>query len=228
MAEKFKPTRCAKAVVLALLASSLAFTFGCATGQKNTDENKSLKPEVITSDLYVERRGKTFKLKGDLTVGPRSSVRMDLLTTLDLPLASVVLTKDVASYILYRKKRFYTGKPNPRALDPLFPIAVNAKTLNRLVRGLPNPGDVCKDLEDGAKQCTNKAGKRPYVVTWSKFSSKRPWSGRAKRVVLELPKSRVKVKFYFRKLRPAEDNIASLMHLKPPAGFKTFSVPQSR
>jgi hypothetical protein len=157
------------------------------------------------------------------------AVRLDVTTTLDLPLASIVLTDKKIEYALYRDKKFYSGRPNSHALDPVFPLTIDVDTLSAILTEQAPPDAQCQ-ATDEVRQCTGKTGdgtsKVAYKVSWTKRGIAGPLSGRSTRILLELPERHVSLKFILTGWQKNVSNAERLLTLQVPAGFKTFSVPQ--
>ncbi len=216
------------------LHKSLAFIFifvtACTTAQK--EDSISTSPlhnpsQGLSANLFVERNGKSYKLKSEIFILNSSTVRLDVTTTLDLPLASVLLTDQKIEYVLYRDKKYYSGKPNSKALDPVFPLSIDAATLISLLREENMKGAQCKSESGVIAQCAGAVGEAQYVIQWDKRVTTGPMAGRATKVTLELPKRQVVLKFYFTNWQKSVSNAERLMVLQVPEGFKSFSVPES-
>ena len=179
----------------------------------------------MSADLFVERQSKSYKLKAEINVIRENAVRLDLMTGLDLMLATIILTDSKIEYVLYRDKKYYSGKPNPHALDPVFPLAIDVMALTNILYERTTPGDCELDLSGFPKQCRGVAGKTPYNVTWSKRLTAGPLAGRASKIVLDLPQRQVSLKFYFNDLKKNIGNAERLLSLQVPAGFKSMPVP---
>ena len=186
-------------------------------------------PDHAPLDRHVERLivriSSYFGIKSDLSVISPRAIRMDLRTTLDLPLAAIVLTDQKINYALYRDKKFYTGRPGPHALDPVFPMSVDVKTLIQILQEQEITGASCQSDEKGPLGCRGSSGGIQYQVTWSKRQTSGPLAGRASKVVLDLPDRHVSLRFYFNDLQQKLPNAERLLSLQVPPGFATFSTP---
>jgi hypothetical protein len=176
--------------------------------------------------MFVEKENKGYKLKTDINIVNSHAVRMDISTTLDLPEASIVLTEDKVEYLLYRQKKFYSGKANPHSLDPVFPLAVDADTLVKILTEEKPKGDQC-EVENGfLTQCLGKVGDLEYRVEWSKRKDSGPLAGRASKVVLDLPEQKLSLRFYFSDWQKNVSNAERFLTLQVPPGFRTISTPE--
>jgi hypothetical protein len=203
-----------------------ALATGCGTAQKKNAET-TFAPQSFESTLVVDNAGKSYKLKADVSLINPKAVRLDVTNTLDLPLAAVVLTESRIEYVLYRDKKFYSGKANPHALDPVFPLTVDAETLeNILSERLPSPSSVCETDGDVLKSCHGRTGETAYQVEWSKRESTGPLSGRASKITLELPERHVSLKFYLTDWQKNMSNAERFLALRIPPGFKNYPVPE--
>jgi hypothetical protein len=181
-------------------------------------------PQGLSADLYVEKEGHSYKIKSDMIVLNPTAVRFDLRTSLDLPLASIVFTEQKINYALYRDKKFYSGRPGPHALDPVFPLSVDVRTLVEILEEKTIRGAQCNS--DGEmKECRGQAGNTTYVVTWSKYKNSGPLAGRSSKIVLELPDRQVSLRFYLNDWQREVPNAERLLSLQVPAGFATLSTP---
>ena len=121
--------------------------------------------------------------------------------------------------------KFYSGKPGPRALDPVFPLSVDVKTLNEILQQKEISGAQCEKDQMGPLTCRGQTGSTPFVASWSKRQSSGPMAGRASKVVLELPTRHVSLKFYFNDWHQDVPNAERLLTLQTPSGFTTLSTP---
>jgi len=217
---------CASAALLVLANLISCTTVKTKSAEEHLTE-KPFKAEALSAVIFVEHKGKSYRVKSEINILEDAAIRMDLLTGLDLPLASLLLTKDKVEYLLYRDRKYYRGQPNPNALDKLFPLAVEARTLTRIIQQQKNPGDICKTEAKDADvlSCTNSTDGVEYTVSWTQHQNSGLWSGRAKKMILEIPSKETKLKFHFNDLSVALQNKDQLMTLKIPPGFKTYSVP---
>lgn len=201
---------------------------GCAGPQKKagpvSQENEVIQPTHFTSDLYVDENGKSFKLKSELYVLSASAVRIDVLTSLDLPLASIVLTQDQIRYALYRDKKVYQGAPNPQALDPVFPLAVEATDLVSMLMEKPTPNQICKRDAEGKLESCTATDPIKYSVEWGKRTQTGPSPGR---VILRIPDRNAELKFYMRNIERNIPTPGALLQINVPADFKTLPVPNA-
>ena len=201
---------------------------GCATtSQKTTVAPIGYQgPQSFSTDLVVEQGQKSYKLHSDILVLSKNAIRLDVRTTLDLPLASVLLTDKEIRYALYRAKKFYSGKPGPRALDPVFPLSIDVFTLQRILNETPGADDKCtKDDVGRLKECVGKTGETKYIGQWAKRQNSGPLAGRAAKIVLDLPDRSVRLKFFINDFQSTVPNLDKLSRLDPPEGFKLFSLP---
>ncbi|MDZ4678725.1 MAG: hypothetical protein SGI74_14605 [Oligoflexia bacterium] len=183
---------------------------------------------MYSANLFVERNGKSYKLKSDIYVLSGKTVRLDVTTTLDLPLASVLLNDQKIEYVLYRDKKYYSGKPNPHALDPVFPLSIDASTLISLLNEQSIKNAQCKTEAGFTSECAGSVGGAQYIVRWEKRATTGLLAGRATKVILELPQRHVALKFYYTNWQKTVSNAERLMVLQVPEGFQSFSVPESR
>lgn len=201
---------------------------GCSTVEtKNETDATAFRPHMLSSTLYVEKEGKTYKLKSDLALLDENSMRIDVTTTVDLPLASVILNKRKIEYVLYRTKKYYYGKPNPKALDPVFPLSVDAETLFALLNERPAPGAQCLFDNKKITQCSGTSGEYKYQVTWGKRSQAGQWAGRATRIELSIPERKVSLKFYLTGIQKNVSDLDKMSALQVPQGFQTLTVPEN-
>ena len=174
----------------------------------------------------MEKPSQNFKIKSEINIINDHAVRIDLMTTMDLPLASIVLTDNSIDYLLYRAKKHYSGKPGPHALDPVFPMAIDAKHLINLLNEQKNPDDKCDSDENGLTLCSGVTGQTAYVVSWTKRKDSGPLAGRASKIVLELPQRQVSLKFYITDWQKNKSDAERLLALKIPEGYRSYSVPE--
>lgn len=216
-----------------LLAAASIFLSGCPSAPtKSEAELQGLPsaemntPQNLSGTLFVERENKGYKLKNDINIIGADAVRMDVTTSLDLPVAAILLTNEKIQYVLYREKRFYSGKPNPHALDPVFPLTIDADTLVKILREEKPPGDKC-EVENGyLSRCEGRAGSLDYNVAWSNRKGAGPLAGRASKMVLNLPSEKISLRFYFSDWQKNVSNAQRFLSLEVPPGFKTISVPE--
>ncbi len=183
-------------------------------------------PQILSADIFVEREVHGYRTKGDITIISPSALRLDLRTSLDLPLASIVMSESKIQYVLYRDKKFFTGKPGPHALDPIFPLIVDSSTLINILLEKKNPMDQCEMADGFLLGCKGNSGQMEYTVDWDKRKTTGPLTGRASKVLLKLPAKQALVKFYFNDLQTNVPNAERFLNLEVPDGFKSFSVPE--
>jgi hypothetical protein len=218
-------------LLLNSLLISFVFIAGCAT---TSNKNGGTATEGIgssqgfSSSLFVDKNGKSYKLKSEIYILDNRMVRLDVTTTLDLPLASVLLGENKIEYVLYRDKKYFVGRPNPNALDPVFPLSIDAPTLISILREEKIKNAQCDETGDVVSECRGAVGGTQYVVKWEKRASSGPMAGRAMKISLELPGRHVGLKFYFTGWQKSVSNAERLMVLQVPPGFQSFSVPEPR
>jgi hypothetical protein len=144
---------------------------------------------------------------------------------MDFPLATILLSKTKIEYLLYHDKKYYSGRPGPHALDPVFPLAVDVRHLLNLLNEIKNPGDNCKSDQEGLSSCSGLSASTPYTINWSKRKTSGPLAGRAAKIVLELPENEATLKFFLTDWRKDVPNAERLLVLKVPAGFRSLPVP---
>jgi hypothetical protein len=179
----------------------------------------------LSADLYVQKDNKSFRIKSELTIINPEAIRLELRTTVDVPLATIVLTTDKIQYILFHDKKFYSGKPGPHALDPLFPLSVDAKTLVEILEEVKVPGSSCTSDDGTLSSCAGQINGSAFSANWSKRGVAGPLSGRASKIVLELPDRHVSLKFYITDWQRNISNAEHMLSLKVPSGFSSFSTP---
>jgi len=209
---------------LPLLLSTIINT-GCGTGEVNPTLDKSSGAQSFSSDLYVERDGKSYKVKSDMILVNPKAMRLDLRTTLDLPLASIVLTDQKINYLLYRDKKSYSGVPGPHALDPVFPLSVDVSTLNEILQQKEITGAHCERDGQGLASCNGSVGATQFKVTWSKRPTSGPLAGRASKIILELPQRHVSLRFYLNDWQRNLPDAEHFLSLQTPPGFTSLSTP---
>lgn len=192
---------------------------------RDTKSASGFYPQSWSADLLVERKSKSFKLKAEINWVAPEALRLDVLNSLDLPLAAIVLTDSKIEYVLYREKKYYVGKPGPHALDPVFPLTVDVKTLLSLLQERPEEPAACEKDSKGPTRCQGMAGNLPYSVSWSRRQSSGPLSGRSSRLMLEVPQRQVALKFYFTDWTKKSADSERLLALNVPGDFKTVSIP---
>jgi hypothetical protein len=217
-------------VFISLLLGEFLFS-GCATAPPENHKEAEKPSELISSqslssEITVEQKSSLYKLKSEITLIANRAVRLDLTTTMDLPLATIVLSESKIQYLLYRDKKFYTGRPGPHALDPVFPLAVDASHLLNLLKEEKNPEDKCESDSTGLTSCKGSAGQTDYVISWSKRKTTGPLAGRASKIALDLPRRQVTLKFFLTDWQKNVPNAERLLSLKVPAGFRTLSTPE--
>jgi hypothetical protein len=210
---------------MTLTGTASNFLTGCGTTETKPVIINPNAPQSFSSDLYVERDGKSYKIKSDIVIVNPRAIRLDMRTTLDLPLASIVLTDQKIDYALYRDKKFYTGRPGPHALDPVFPLAVDVKTLNEILQQKKITGAKCEVDDLGPLSCSGQAGSTTFNVSWSKRQTSGPLAGRASKIVLDLPQRHVSLRFYLNDWQHDVPNAEHLLSLQTPSGFTTLSTP---
>jgi hypothetical protein len=174
----------------------------------------------------VEKEIHTYHLKAEITIFGPAALRLDVRTTLDLPVASIVLTDKKIQYALYRNHAFYSGVPSPHALDPVFPLTVNAATLVQVLKEQRVTGAQCElDGDKNLSSCQGKAGDTTFMVKWSKRQSSGPLAGRATKILLELPQSKISLRFYVNDLHRDVSNAERSQTIEVPADFRRLSVP---
>ncbi|MCC6277831.1 MAG: hypothetical protein IT289_07960 [Oligoflexia bacterium] len=183
-------------------------------------------PQALSSTLYVEREGKTYKLKSDIYILSPKAIRIDVTSTVDLPLASVVLTDAKIEYVMYRAKKHYFGKPNPKALDPVFPLSVDVQSLWSVLNEKPTAGSECEGATSQPAKCSGESEGIRYTVEWAKRSSAGPWAGRATKISLSFPDRAVSLKFYLTGWQKNLSDSDGRMALQVPQGFQSFPVPE--
>jgi len=183
-------------------------------------------PQGLSATLFVEKENHGYKLKADINVVNDHAVRMDVNTSLDLPEASIILTQNKIEYLLYQQKKYYSGRPNSHALDPVFPMSIDADTLVKVLKEEKPVGSQCEQENGYLTQCTGKAGALNYRVTWSKRKDSGPLAGRASKMVIDIAEENISLRFYFSDWQKNVSNAERFLSLQVPPGFKTFSTPE--
>jgi hypothetical protein len=205
----------------------LSVAIGCNTSPVKPAEKASdiSSPQSLSGTLFVEHENKGYKLKTDINIVNAHALRMDISTSLDLPEASIVLTEEKVEYLLYREKKYYSGRASPHSLDPVFPLAVDADTLVKILLEEKPNGDQC-EVENGfLTQCLGKVGELEYRVTWTKRQGSGPLAGRASKMVLDLPAQKLSLRFYFSEWQKNVSNAERFLTLQVPPGFRSLSTP---
>ncbi len=205
-----------------------AFVFTCAACSSSPEKpeqteplsnSNKVTPQTLSADVYFEERGHSFKLKSDIYILGSQAVRLDLRTQLDLPLASLILTDKKLEYVLYRDKKYFSGKPGPHALDQIIPLEITASELVSVVTEKPLPSQKCELLEGKLSKCRSAAGPMSYTATWGKRENSSPWSGKATKLVIEIPSRKISLKFYFTDWNKKPSNTDRLYTLNIPSDF---------
>lgn len=173
--------------------------------------------------MVVKDRGKTFRLKSDIFEPRFQSFRIDVMNTMDLPMASIVLTPKEIQYFVVREKTFYKGKPGPRALDHVFPLAVDSTILSSILSERPRAQDKCTKLDEGLK-CEGVSGSTKFSVQYLKRKNFGPMSSRASLIALDFPDRQVELKFFFTNIEALTEDKMEVMTLPVPAGYKTVPL----
>jgi len=211
----------------ALVVLFSAVLQACSTTQKaeiTSVEAGPLKPTQYQMDLFVNEAGRSFKLKADLSTLSALALRLDVFTTLDLPLASVIMSEREIRYALYRDKKFYQGPVNPHALDPVFPLSVEGRDLVSILNERPLPSQKCERDEAGFLVRCTATKPLNYTVEWGKRADAGPLKGRATRISLLVPDRKVELKFYLKSSKPLL-NPDRLTQITVPSDFQTRPVP---
>lgn len=212
-----------------MAAASFATLTSCTTPVKKENLISPAKvhsPQTLSSQILIERGLGTYKIKAEINIINDHAVRFDLLTSMDLPLSSIVMTDTSIEYVLYRDKKYYSGKPNPHALDPVFPIAIDVKHIIKLLNEESNTEDKCDSDQYGLTMCTGLSGSTPYIITWSKRKDSGPLAGRASKVSLEIPQRQISLKFLYTDWQKENSDAERLLALKIPDGYRHLSVPE--
>ncbi len=146
-------------------------------------------------------------------------VRIDVRTQLDFPLASLLMSDDKLEFVNYRDKKYFSGKPGPHALDSVIPLDISASDLVSVVQERPTHGQKCIYQDSKIASCVGAAGPTSYRVTWSKRDSTSPWSGKAKKMVIQIPNRKISLLFYFTEWQKNLSKVEGLTSLNVPEDF---------
>ena len=204
-----------KGIILLLF---VVFLNSCSTTQIKKNE-EAFEPQVISSDVFYEENGKSFKLKSEIFVIGEKTVRVDLRTQLDLPLASLLMSDKKVEYVLYRDKKYFSGKPAPHVLDALIPMDLSSEDLVAVVLERPLRIQHCDYENNLLLRCRGQSGQTPYMVSWSKRTNSSPWSGKATKMIIELPARKISLKFYFTDRQKNPSNLTKVSTLVIPPDF---------
>lgn len=209
-----KPTKYLCAFVFSIILS------GCATTDQKDEKLGPFSPQGYSATLYYSEAGKSYKLKSDIYLLAQKAVRIDLRTQLDLPLASILMTDQKLEYVLYRDKKYFSGKPGPGALDSIIPLDITAEDLVAIVQERPMKNQKCFQAGGKIARCQGNAGPMSYNVSWDKRDSTRPWLGRATKINVDLSSRGINLKFYLTDWQKNLSNLSKLTELQVPENFQ--------
>ena len=207
-------------IAASLIASPLLILSSCSTApQKLAPSAEGFAPQGFSSDVYYEEGSKSFKLKSDIYLLSPQTVRLDVRTQLDLPVASFVMSDAKLEYILYRSKKYFAGKPGTHALDAIIPLDISAEELVAVILEKPLKSQKCEYENKVLTRCHGSAGPTSYNVLWEKRVSSSPWSGKATKMVIEIPQRKISLRFYFSDWTKKLSNLEQLSSVRIPDDF---------
>lgn len=195
-----------------------ALLTSCATTQKKYEV--PFEPQVLSSEIHYEENGKNYHLKSDIFIIDERTLRADVRTPLDLPLASFLMSERKLEYLLYRTKKYYSGRPGPKALDAVMPLDLTSSELIAVILERPLENQKCDTESGNLLRCRGTVNSSPYLVSYSRRDSTSPWSGKAKRMVIEFPQRKISLKFYFTEMEKNPSNLVKASTLIVPPDFQ--------
>ncbi|MGZ3785098.1 MAG: hypothetical protein ACXWQX_12405 [Bdellovibrio sp.] len=193
------------------------FLAGCVTKPVKTD-GRYQKAEWETKALIKNlRENKNQSLSIDIYAIKDSKLRMEVSALMGFQVASMVMTPQEISYIIYSQKYFFHGRNSERAFShfltlPLHPMNLANIAFDEPIKG---PGWSCSSNTLGLpSHCENI--QKDIRVTWSDRTQGQ------KKVLIAAPQFEMQWQFSVPKteVQFKED----LFNLKQPSGFKAIQI----
>ncbi|MFS4458744.1 hypothetical protein [Bdellovibrio sp. HCB2-146] len=189
---------------------------GCAS--KSVREGAYQKAQWETKAMVKDfRQNKTQSLNIDIYAIKNERARFEITALLGFQVASLVMSPQEISYIIYPQKKFFSGRNSERAVEnmiglPLHPMNLTAIAFDEPVRGR---GWACAvDGQGWIASCENK--ERSMVVHWLNRSEG------AKKVVITAPQ--FEMQWQFEAPQTEVQFKSELFTLKQPEGFKAIQI----
>ena len=157
---------------------------------------EKLKDKTKSSTLYYEVNAIKDK-----------RLRLDLISGIIGHIASVLLDKGKISYIVPRKKKYYSGAMKRSSLNGILPIELNPRLLYRIFffEKIKGKNWECQDLQ---KTFTCKQKRGSLFITWSKNFDK-----------IHIDHPRADIKIHVSSYKPELHTRSGLFKIKRPKGW---------
>lgn len=197
-----------------ILVSTLLILAGCQSAPQKMDTVKE--GEWMARALVQDKKhAHSFIINLDFNAIRDRALRLDVTSTLGQPVASLVSTPAKVSYVLFRSKSFYSGKPSPRALKPILAIPLDPRWIDNILFEKPfdaKSWTCTKDDQGFLKECDDSVTQ--VQVKWNSRSGERR--------TVDINHSAAEVQINLHTFRPKVQDRENLFKLKAPKGFKRF------
>lgn len=191
------------------LSSCVTKTIREVTPQRAQWETKAL--------IKNQKENKNQSLNIDIYAIKNQRARFEISAILGFQVASLVMSPEEISFVLYPQKTFYYGRNSEKAFSrmidlPLHPMNLTNIAFDEPVRG---PGWKCfLDTMGLVSQCENT--QRRILVTWSERNEGQ------KKVVISAPQ--FEMLWQFSAPQTEVQFKSEIFTLKQPSGFKTIQI----
>ncbi|MCB0366077.1 MAG: hypothetical protein H6624_17885 [Bdellovibrionaceae bacterium] len=185
------------------------------TPTRYEDKNEGYwQTKVLIKD---KKKNKSYIVHVDMNARVGENLRLDVTTPLGGHLASLVLNSEEVRYVVVKQKKFYSGKPTPKALQPLISVPLDPVLMYNILFDKPiaREGWTCaKSKESFLETCSSE--KEQISLRWSDRVLNR------KTVHIEHPKAELQMNFF-----TYDEHIQdkkNLFSLDAPKNFKVLKI----
>lgn len=202
--------------ILVFSLSGVLLLSSCQTAPTRYSEKQEgyWQTKVLIKD---KKKGKSYIVHVDMNARVGKNLRLDVTTPLGGHLASLVLNKDEVKYLVVKRKRFYTGKPTPRALQPLISVPLDPKLMYNILFDKPiaREGWSCSQTKENfLESCESKT--ENLTLRWTDRIMRR------KTVHIEHPKANLQMNFFTYDEQIQDKK--NLFSLDAPKSFKILKI----
>jgi hypothetical protein len=194
---------------------------GCAT-QKISEKDHGGIPSQTgqwETKAYIKnlKENKNHNLDIDIFAIKNNKARFEITALLGIQVASLVVSPQDVSYIIYSEKAFYHGKNSGRFLEKALGLPLNIMSLSNIAFEQPIRGSgwKCTEVSSGLiDKCENLS--HGYSVIWKDRSE-------GQKVVL-ISAPQFEMVWKFKSLRTEVQFKNETFNLKQPEGFKAVQI----